>query len=131
MVRKYETTYIVNAALEDQEIEQIHEKISAYLKENGVEILEMNKWGRKRLAYPIQKKFNGFYTHMIFNADSAIIPEFERFLILDDSVMRHLTLQLSDKMIEHRKERELKRAQAEQEEAEAAESDNDDNDNDN
>lgn len=112
MVRKYETTYIVNAALEDNEIEQIHEKIATYLKDNGAEILETNKWGRKRLAYPINKKFNGFYTHLIFNAPSDNIPEFERFLVLDDSIMRHLTLQLSEKMIQHRKDREIRKAEA-------------------
>jgi len=112
MVRKYETTYIVNAALEDNDIEQIHEKIANYISDNGGEILETNKWGRKRLAYPINKKFNGFYTHMIFNIQPNIVPLFERFLVLEDTVMRHLTLQLSDKMIEYRKEREIKRAEA-------------------
>jgi small subunit ribosomal protein S6 len=113
MTRKYETTYIINAALEDAEIEQIHDKISTYLKDNGAEILETNKWGRKRLAYPINKKFNGFYTHLIFTADPAKIPDFERFLVLDESIMRHLTLQLSDQMIQYRKEREIKKAEAE------------------
>ena len=127
MVRKYETTYIVNAALEDNEIEQINEKIANYLKDNGAEILESNKWGRKRLAYPINKKFNGFYTHLIFNAPSESIPEFERFLVLDDTVMRHLTLQLSEQMIQHRKDREIRKAEA----AAAAESEENNSEDDN
>ncbi|GAB5465076.1 MAG: 30S ribosomal protein S6 [Candidatus Kapaibacteriales bacterium] len=121
MVRKYESTFIVNAALEDQEIEQIEQKITDYLKNANAEILEVNKWGRKRLAYPIQKKHNGNYTHIIFNAEPSVIPDFERFLVLDDSVLRHLTLQLSDKLVDYRRNREIRR----QEEAAAAENEKD------
>lgn len=105
--RVYETTIIFNAALEDQDIEAAINKVTNYLETHGGDIKETDKWGRKRLAYPINKKFNGFYCHFIFEAVPEIIPVFERFLVLEDMVLRHLTLILPDKLREFRSQREL------------------------
>jgi len=67
----------------------------------------MNKWGRRRLAYPIKKKYNGFYVYMAFESASEVLPLIERFFTLEENVLRHLTLELSEKLREHRKERAL------------------------
>ena len=64
-------------------------------------------WGRRRLAYPINKKFNGFYIHTIFEASPDLIPLMERFLVLEDTILRHLTLELSEKLIELRQQKAL------------------------
>ncbi|GBD05392.1 30S ribosomal protein S6 [bacterium HR20] len=103
--RLYETTYIVNAALEDAEIEESIARISEYIVQHGGTIRELNRWGRRRMAYPIKKKYNGYYVHCIFEAPPSSIPVIERYLILDDSVLRHLTIQLSERLIEYRKQR--------------------------
>ena len=105
--RVYETTIIINAALEDPDVEATINKITTYLENHGGEIEEKNKWGRRRLAYPINKKYNGYYTHLIFNAAPSTVPILERFLTLDDTVLRHLTLQLSDALRSYRKEKNL------------------------
>ena len=55
--RVYETTIIINAALEDPDVEATINKITTYLENHGGEIEEKNKWGRRRLAYPINKKY--------------------------------------------------------------------------
>lgn len=103
--RLYETTYIINAALEDAEIEESIARISEYIVQHGGTIRELERWGRRRMAYPIKKKYNGFYVHYIFEAPPSSIPVIERYLILDDSVLRHLTLQLTERLIEYRKQR--------------------------
>lgn len=103
--RLYETTYILNAALEDPEIEEAIGRISEYIVQHGGTIHEINRWGRRRLAYPIRKKYNGYYVHCIFDAPPSSVPVIERYLILDDSVLRHLTLQLSERLIQYRKQR--------------------------
>jgi len=103
--RLYETTYIINAALEDAEIEEAVARISEYIVQHGGTIQEINRWGRRRMAYPIKKKYNGYYVHCIFDAPPSSIPVIERYLILDDSVLRHLTVQLSERLIELRKQR--------------------------
>ncbi len=103
--RLYETTYIINAALEDAEIEEAIARISEYIVQHGGTIQEINRWGRRRMAYPIKKKYNGYYVHCIFDSPPSSIPVIERYLILDDSVLRHLTVQLPERLIEFRKQR--------------------------
>ena len=105
--RVYETTIIVNAALEDADIESVVSKITAYVENHGAEIFEINKWGRRRLAYPINKKFNGYYVHIVYDAAPSAIPIFERFLVLEDTVLRHLTLVLPKKLRDFRAKRSL------------------------
>lgn len=105
--RVYESTIIVNAALEDADIDAVIAKVSNYIENHGGEILEVNKWGRRRLAYPINKKYNGYYVHMIFDTVPGVIPILERFLVLEDTVLRHLTLILPQKLRDLRKQRAL------------------------
>lgn len=105
--RLYESTFIVNAALEDSDIDGVISKVTNYIENHGGQILEINKWGRRRLAYPINKKFNGYYVHLVFESMPSTIPILERFLVLEDTVLRHLTLVLSDKLRKFRQERAL------------------------
>lgn len=106
----YETTFIANATLDDAQIDQIVDRFKEFLTKNGSEIRVLEKWGRKRLAYPIEKKNNGFYTICEFNAPADIIAKLERYYALDENVMRFLTVQLSEKMIKARQEQERKTA---------------------
>ncbi len=115
----YETTFIVNAALEDQDIDAVVSKASAYIENNGGVIRELHKWGRKRLAYPINKKFNGYYVHIIFETKAASIPLLERFFVLDDTILRHLILSISESLIELRANRALMEGKLAAEAAEA------------
>lgn len=103
--RAYESTYILNAALEDGEIEALVKRINDFITERGGSFLEINEWGRRRLAYPIAKKYNGFYVYMAFEAEADVLPQLERFFTLEEQVMRHLTLQLDMKLREFRKVR--------------------------
>ncbi len=102
-IRKiYETTFIINAALEDPDIEAIITRVTNYIENLGADIIQVNKWGRRRLAYPINKKYNGYYVHFIYEASPSIIPIFERFMALEDTILRHLTLALPKKLREYR-----------------------------
>ncbi|GDX64674.1 MAG: 30S ribosomal protein S6 [Ignavibacteria bacterium] len=105
--RLYESTFIINAALEDPDIEAVVRRVTEYIENHGGQFVEMNKWGRRRLAYPIKKKYNGFYVYMAFESASEVLPLIERFFTLEENVLRHLTLELSEKLREHRKERAL------------------------
>ena len=53
--RVYETTFIVNAALEDMDIDNVVNKVSSYIENHGGKVTTADKWGRRRLAYPINK----------------------------------------------------------------------------
>ncbi|MFN5246680.1 MAG: 30S ribosomal protein S6, partial [Ignavibacteria bacterium] len=90
--RLYESTFIINAALEDPDIEAVVRRVTEYIENHGGQFVEMNKWGRRRLAYPIKKKYNGFYVYMAFESASEVLPLIERFFTLEENVLRHLTL---------------------------------------
>lgn len=105
--RMYETTIIVNAALEDSDIDAVLNKVVGYIENHGGQILEINKWGRRRLAYPINKKYNGYYIHLVFDTAPSTIPILERFLVLEDTVLRHLSLILPKKLRDYRAKRAI------------------------
>jgi len=105
--RVYETTIIINAALEDPDIDVVISKVTTLIQNHGGVIEEQNKWGRRRLAYAINKKYNGYYVHLIFEVAPNIVPVLERFLVLEDTILRHLTLQLSAELRAFRKEKSL------------------------
>ena len=105
--RLYESTFIINAALEDPDVEAVIRRVTDYIENHGGQFVEMSKWGRRRLAYPIKKKYNGYYVYMAFESAPEALPLVERFFILEENVLRHLTLELSEKLREHRKERAL------------------------
>jgi small subunit ribosomal protein S6 len=105
--RIYESTFIVNAALEDNDIDNVISKVTGYIENHGGQVVEINKWGRRRLAYPINKKYNGFYVHVVFDSKPNAIPILERFFVLEDTVLRHLTLILPKKLKDFREKRAL------------------------
>ena len=88
MSRRYEAVYIFDSALEDT---AIADKLSRF---HGLLSLQeeaaVDHWGRRQLAYPIGRKENGYYIVAKFDADPTTLPEFERALKLDDSVVRYL-----------------------------------------
>jgi small subunit ribosomal protein S6 len=110
--RRYETTLIVNATLEDQEIEAVIGKVTKYIADNGGEVENVKNAGRRRLAYPINKKYNGCYVHIQYLATAEFQSIYNKFLILEDTVLRHLNLDLPDALIEFRKQRELEEGKA-------------------
>jgi small subunit ribosomal protein S6 len=97
--RIYESVFIVNATLEDAQIDAIIEKMKDFLVKNGAEIRAVDKWGRRRLAYPIKKKNNGYYTLFEFKAPGDIVAKLERQYQLEEQVIRYLTVQLDKKAL--------------------------------
>jgi small subunit ribosomal protein S6 len=98
----YETTFIVNASVDDAQIEAAIARVQDMITKNGGEILALNKWGRKRLAYPIHKKTTGFYCHIEFEAEGSVIGLVERSYQLDELILRYLTVRLSKNALKAR-----------------------------
>lgn len=122
--RHYESVVILNAALEDEQIDATLTRIQETLKTNGAEITDTEKWGRKRLAYPIQKSKSGYYTIFRFTAPSDLITELERIYRLDETIVRYLTITLGKKDLEHIEKMKEKAAQKEAEKVETTDKDN-------
>lgn len=97
----YEMMYVVNTVLNDEQIKDIIDRVSAFIRENGGDIVEVDDRGSQRLAYPIEKKRNGHYVVVYFRAASSFIARFERAIKLNDDILRHLILRYDAKMERH------------------------------
>ena len=97
--RTYETTFIVNASLDDAQVESVIARVQDTMIKNGGAVTALNKWGRKRLAYSINKKTNGFYVNMEFEAPNTLLALLERSFQLDEMILRYLTISLDAKAI--------------------------------
>ncbi len=93
----YESVIIFNATLEDSQIESILTSLQEQMTANGVEFSNVEKLGRKRLAYQIQKGKSGFYVILQFASPREYIAKFERNLRLDENIIRFLTIKLEQK----------------------------------
>lgn len=98
----YELTYIVNPVLEEENIKQEVEKVTSFVNENGATIDEVNEWGIKSLAYEMDGKKSGYYVNMYFESAGELIVKLERFMQLNDNILRYLTLKYDNKMLRHR-----------------------------
>ena len=96
----YESAVIINAALDDEQIESIISRIKDFITNNGGDIREIENWGRKRLAYMINKSKIGYYAIFRFNAPTNIISKLERNYTLDEHVLRYLTISLDKDAVE-------------------------------
>ncbi len=88
MPRSYEAVYIFDSALEDTAIQDKLQRFHGLLSAAGE--IAVDQWGRRQLAYPIGRRENGYYIVARFDAEPAVLPEFERALKLDDGVVRYL-----------------------------------------
>ncbi len=89
MPRPYEAVYIFDSALEDDAINERLDRFHGLLQLDPA-ATNVDRWGRRQLAYKIGSKDTGYYVVARFKAEGKVLPEFERALKLDDSVIRHL-----------------------------------------
>ncbi|WP_337871724.1 30S ribosomal protein S6 [Ignavibacterium sp.] len=96
----YESAILINAALEDNQIENVINRVKEFITTNGGQIRDFENWGRKRLAYPVEKSKIGYYAIFIFDAPGIIVSKLERFYNLDEHILRYLTIKLSKEALE-------------------------------
>ena len=89
-MNKYELALVVNAKLEDEAGAQVVEKTKGYVTRFGGTITEVEEWGKKRLAYEIQKMREAFYYFIQFESDSVCPNEVESHIRIMEPVIRYL-----------------------------------------
>ena len=89
---KYELALVVNAKIEDEAREAVVEKAKGYVARYGGTVTEVEEWGKKRLAYEVQKMREGFYYFIQFEADATCPAEVERHVRIMDNLMRYLVV---------------------------------------
>jgi small subunit ribosomal protein S6 len=92
--RPYEVMIIVDTTLDDQVVQNVVNRSIEQIKTVGGTITKTEKWGRRKLAYPINKKNDGYYTLVQMTAEPTAIAELNRLYFLADELLRHKVLQL-------------------------------------
>lgn|SRR5690554_7307580 len=92
--KNYETVFILTPVLSDIQMKDTVDKFVNLLKEEGADVINVENWGLKKLAYPIQKKSTGFYIMVEFIADPSIIKKFELEIRREEKILRFLTTAL-------------------------------------
>jgi len=95
-MRLYETVFIMVPDLPDEERDQIINRYKSVLVDNGAEMLNLDDWGRRRLAYEIKKQTKGHYVLFEHTAEPKAVSEMERQMRLDDQIIRFLTVKVAD-----------------------------------
>ncbi|KGK86797.1 30S ribosomal protein S6 [Clostridium sp. HMP27] len=89
-MRKYETIFILNPSLDEEAVKATVEKFKGVIESNGGAVENVDFWGRRKLAYEINKISEGYYTLFNFNAGPELPKELDRLFRINDSVIRHI-----------------------------------------
>jgi len=111
-MRIYEALFIIKPDVPEEEIDQRLEALRTHLTGMGATIDKLEKWGKRRLAYKVDKYREGFYVLFQFTAGPETVTEFERRLRVSDIVLKFLTVRIDEtlKRLEKRKKDRDKRA---------------------
>ena len=93
-MNKYEVMYVIDTALEDQARTDVINRFSAIVEANGGKVERVDEWGKRRLAYPINYKTEGYYVLMYMSAPSELPRELERNFKISDAILRYLVTRL-------------------------------------
>lgn len=95
-MRHYETIFIASPTLTDEQSDELVKQFEGIIAEQGGELLKTDKWGRKKLAYEVQKFSEGYYTLFEMNAGPNLIAELERRFRNHDSVIKYLSVRMDE-----------------------------------
>ena len=95
-MRRYETIFIASPTLTDEQSDELVKQFEGIIAEQGGELLKTEKWGRKKLAYEVQKFSEGYYTLFEMNAGPNLIAELERRFRNNDAVIKYLSVRMDE-----------------------------------
>lgn len=95
-MNKYEVMFILESTLEDDKKEAAIEMVKEVISADG-EVGKVDVWGMRKLAYPIQKKNEGYYVVIEFNGKPELPKELDRRLKISDSIIRHIIINKEEK----------------------------------
>jgi small subunit ribosomal protein S6 len=93
-MNKYETIIIVDPKLDDEACNQVGEKFSNMITSAKGTVESVEAWGKRKLAYPIEKNSEGFYIKINFNSEPEFVEELTRVYNITDEVIKHIVVKL-------------------------------------
>jgi len=109
MARDYELGIVINPEVGDEQARAIVERVSQLIINNGGEVVRVNAWGRRRLAYPIERHRDGLYFYFDLILDPQSIVEIERTLRVNEDIIRHLMKLRDPKVVAQQRVAEAQR----------------------
>ncbi len=109
---RYETVFVLDPSLDDKTMQEEIKKVEDLVTNHKGQVLKTDKWGKKRFAYPIRKKHEGYYTLILFEGDGKIPKELERVYKLNEFCLRYLTVVTQEEakpIVSEGKEEEVKK----------------------
>ncbi len=94
--RTYEVMYVVGAETADEDIAKLNETIEQIVDKEGGSIVKTEDMGRRKLAYPINKKTDGYYVLFEIEGSGQEIAELERRMRVNDAILRYLTVRVDE-----------------------------------
>lgn len=91
-MNKYETLYVITPELEEEAVKATIEKFSGVIANNGGAVAGVDEWGKRRLAYPIDYKTEGYYVLVNFEAEGELPKELERNFNIDENILRFIVV---------------------------------------
>src|SRR5579859_1644104 len=110
VTRDYELAFILNPEVSEEETRSILDRVEQIVATHGGQIVKVNQWGRRRLAYPIERHRDGFYVFIDMILTPETVQELERMLKVSEIVLRYMTRRRDPKAVQ--KEREEREARA-------------------
>lgn len=96
-VNNYETVFIADPEIAMEAVDQLLNKIKKAIADNKGTVANEDRWGRRRLAYPIQSFRDGFYVVLTYSAEGPVVNALEHLFRVTDSVVRHITVKIIKK----------------------------------
>lgn len=92
----YETVFIARQDVSTQQVETLTEQMSAYITDGEGSVAKVENWGLRNLAYKVKKNRKGHYVLMNIDAPVAAVKEMERNLLLNEDILRHMTIRVDE-----------------------------------
>lgn len=112
-MRHYETAFLITPKLDEDETEKLIQKMADIVAKKKGKMIKIDKWGKKKLAYPVEKHNEAFYVFFQYEGEPDIPSELERRFRQTESVLRYLTLRKELQTME-KKKRRVKKKKAEE-----------------
>jgi small subunit ribosomal protein S6 len=92
--QRYETIFIAEPTFSDEAIDELVKGYEQVIAAGGGKVLKTEKWGKRRLAYPIVRQEEGYYVLLVIECPTGLVKEIERRYRMNDRILRHLTVRV-------------------------------------
>jgi small subunit ribosomal protein S6 len=96
--RVYEILFIADPTLGEDEVDALTEQVQGFVEKDGGKVENVEKWGKKRLAYEVRGHREGYYVLIVTESDGPLVKEVERKMKVTDGVIRYLTVRVDEEL---------------------------------